>query len=57
MINTEHSNNDNNESLEEHDFHGAAIIDKNGKELPITDEMVEEACQETPVAQESSANK
>ncbi len=28
------------------DFHGAAIIDDNGKEIPITEEMVKQACQE-----------
>jgi len=27
------------------DFHGAAIIDENGIERPITEEMVQEACQ------------
>ncbi len=26
------------------DFHGAAIIDANGREIPITEEMVQEAC-------------
>jgi methionine-rich copper-binding protein CopC len=28
------------------DFHGAAIIDKDGKEIPITEEMVRRACLE-----------
>jgi hypothetical protein len=28
------------------DFHGAAIIDKDGKEVPITEEMVQRACSE-----------
>ena len=27
------------------DFHGAAIIDENGIEQPITEEMVQTACQ------------
>lgn len=26
------------------DFHGAAIIDANGREIPITEEMVRDAC-------------
>lgn len=28
------------------DFHGAAIIDENGKEVPITEDMIQKACQE-----------
>lgn len=28
------------------DFHGAAIIDDNGVEIPITEEMVKHACQQ-----------
>jgi len=27
------------------DFHGAAIIDENGKEVPITEDMVKDACE------------
>lgn len=27
------------------DFHGAAVIDEDGKEIPITEEMVQDACQ------------
>ena len=27
------------------DFHGAAIIDENGQEIPITEEMVQKACE------------
>ena len=27
------------------DFHGAAIIDASGREIPITEKMVQEACQ------------
>lgn len=30
----------------EADFHGAAIIDENGKEVPITETMVQQACEE-----------
>jgi hypothetical protein len=26
------------------DFHGAAIVSKNGNEVAITEEMIEEAC-------------
>lgn len=28
------------------DFHGAAIIDNEGREVPITEEMVKQACEE-----------
>ncbi len=31
------------DNLKKHDFHGAAVIDKDGKEVPITDEMVDNA--------------
>ena len=27
------------------DFHGAAIIDANGREVPITEDMIREACE------------
>ena len=30
----------------ETDFHGAAIIDENGNEVPITEEMILQACDE-----------
>ncbi len=43
-----HSSNKNDEksATEETkaDFHGGAVIDKNGKEVPITEEMVQRAC-------------
>jgi len=38
-IHTSHSAKDNNV-----DFHGAAIIDGQGREIPITEDMVQEAC-------------
>lgn len=28
------------------DFHGAAIIDEDGHEIPITEEMIQKACAE-----------
>lgn len=28
----------------EPDFHGAAIIDEHGREIPITEDMVQRAC-------------
>lgn len=28
----------------EPDFHGAALIDERGREIPITEEMVQRAC-------------
>ena len=27
------------------DFHGAAIVDQNGQEVPITEEMIQSACE------------
>lgn len=38
-----HKKNDQEESPS--DFHGAAIIDNEGHEVPITDEMVKNACE------------
>ena len=32
---------------QEPDFHGAAIIDANGNEIPITEAMVQQACNES----------
>jgi hypothetical protein len=29
----------------EPDFHGAAIIDEHGREIPITESMIQKACQ------------
>lgn len=38
--------NEKNDQEECHaDFHGAAIIDNEGHEVPITDEMVKDACE------------
>lgn len=31
---------------QEVDFHGAAIIDEDGHEIPITEEMIQQACAE-----------
>lgn len=36
----------NHEPEESADFHGAAIIDSEGQEVPITEEMVKKACEE-----------
>ncbi len=41
-------------SSQEIDFHGAAVIDKDGKVTPITEEMVQQACSEL---EESCNNK
>ena len=38
----EHHNNDNKTI----DFHGAAIIDEKGREIPITEEMIQQACED-----------
>ncbi len=34
------------ENQQEVDFHGAAVIDENGHEIPITEEMIQQACTE-----------
>ena len=39
----------NKENDQHTDFHGAAIIDEDGKEVPITEDMVQEACQEADI--------
>ncbi|MCB1667882.1 MAG: hypothetical protein R3E73_12040 [Porticoccaceae bacterium] len=39
----------NQENDQHTDFHGAAIIDEDGKEVPITEDMVQEACQEADI--------
>lgn len=31
---------------QEVDFHGAAVIDESGREIPITEEMIQKACAE-----------
>ncbi|MDP1519846.1 hypothetical protein Q8A57_02590 [Porticoccus litoralis] len=36
------------------DFHGAAVIDENGNEIPITEDMVQEAFEEL---EEETADK
>jgi len=36
----------NNQKETAPDFHGAAIIDDEGHEIPITDEMVKGACED-----------
>jgi hypothetical protein len=36
---TENENNNNNQDY----MHGAAVVDKNGKETPITEEMIQKA--------------
>lgn len=33
------------DSEQEVDFHGAAIIDENGNEVAITEEMIKDACE------------
>lgn len=39
------------------DFHGAAIIDEEGHEIPITEEMIKEACKQLdPAAAEEAEN-
>lgn len=38
--------NNKDTQIPEADFHGAAIIAENGKEVPITEEMIKQACEE-----------
>lgn len=46
--------------IHEIDFHGASIINEQGEEVPITEAMVQQACQiyikQWEVAQKSMAN-
>ncbi|MDM3871911.1 hypothetical protein QSV34_11165 [Porticoccus sp. W117] len=37
-------------------FNGAAILDQNGREVPITEEMVQGACHELVVDDQGAAN-
>ncbi len=39
------------------DFHGAAIINPDGSETPITDEMINKACDELERSSQSEATK
>ena len=45
-MNNEQKNTDNYEHTVEPvaDFHGAALIDEEGNEIPITEDMVQDAC-------------
>ena len=47
----------NDTQVPEVDFHGAAVISKNGKEVPITEEMVRQACEEMGSEESSSAEQ
>lgn len=39
------------ETSQEVDFHGAAVIDEKGREIPITEEMIQKACEELDEAE------
>lgn len=41
MAHTQNSNAAHDDNV---DFHGAAIIDGHGREIPITEDMVQDAC-------------
>lgn len=45
-MNNERKNTDNYEHTVEPEanFHGAALIDEDGNEIPITEDMVQDAC-------------
>lgn len=52
-----HPTKDNTSSGEEQpDFHGAAVIDAEGNEIPITEGMVQEAFEELEELQEEPAD-
>jgi len=44
-MNNEQKNNDQKDQAP--DFHGAALIDEEGNEIPITEDMVQDACSES----------
>ena len=33
------------DATQEADFHGAALIDAQGREIPITEDMIQQACE------------
>ncbi len=47
-MNTDMNNKQTNDNKKDHDpdFHGAALIDEEGNEIPITEDMVQDACSE-----------
>lgn len=46
MPDNEQTTREANQEKPEVDFHGAAIIDEKGREIPITEEMIQQACDE-----------
>lgn len=44
-MNNKEKTKDSNEQAT--DFHGAALIDEDGNEIPITEDMVQEACHDS----------
>lgn len=40
------------EQTQDIDFHGAALIDENGEEIPITEEMIQNACDKLDSSEE-----
>jgi len=34
-----------NHSVQQHTFNGAALIDAQGREIPITEQMIQKACE------------
>ena len=45
-----------NDDVQAPDFHGAALIDEDGNEIPITESMVKEACSEQRESDDESDN-
>ncbi len=46
----------NKDKKTEKDFHGAAVIDQQGREIPITEAMVKKACEKLEEEQPRSAS-
>lgn len=48
---------DSNAKEQDPDFHGAALIDEDGNEIPITEDMVQEACSDLDQQPDQSDEK
>lgn len=54
MTTTKEKNEQNMQEDSTTDFHGAAIIDSEGHEIPITEEMVKQACEDLEASRKKS---
>lgn len=57
--NQNHELNMNKEKINEQttDFHGAALIDEDGNEIPITEDMVQDACHNLEDDEDSNSDQ